>query len=61
MTQLLTTAEAAARLGLSTERITHLIWSKRLVAEKRGRDWLIDAESVEVYAATPRKRGRPKQ
>jgi len=43
----LTTAEAARELGVSGARIRQLAAAGLLNGEKRGRDWMIDAESVE--------------
>ena len=43
----LTTAEAARELGVSGARIRQLAASGELKGEKRGRDWMIDAASVE--------------
>ena len=43
----LTTREAARELGLTDARIRQLTAAGLLQAEKRGRDWFIDAESVE--------------
>ncbi len=59
---MLTTREAADRLGLKTTgAIRQLILAGRLVAEKRGRDWHITRESVEAYRATDRRPGRKKR
>lgn len=43
----LTTAEAARELGVSGARIRQLAAAGEIKGEKRGRDWMIDAESVE--------------
>ena len=43
----LTTAEAARELGVSDARIRQLAAAGELRGEKRGRDWFIDAASVE--------------
>ena len=43
----LTTAEAASELGVSDARIRQLAAAGDLKGEKRGRDWMIDAASVE--------------
>ncbi len=56
---LLTTREAAARLGYTIRRVRQLIAEKRIPRARRvGRDWLID-EPLEVL---PPKlsRGRPR-
>ena len=44
----LTTAESARELGVSGARIRQLAAAGELKGEKRGRDWMIDAESVEI-------------
>ena len=43
----LTTAESARELGVSGARIRQLAAAGELKGEKRGRDWMIDAASVE--------------
>lgn len=43
----LTTPEAARELGVTEQRIRQLAAAGELKGEKRGRDWFIDAESVE--------------
>ena len=43
----LTTAEAARELGVTGARIRQLAAGGELKGEKRGRDWMIDAASVE--------------
>jgi len=43
----LTTAAAAALLGVTPQRVRALIKAGMLEAEKWGRDWQISAESVE--------------
>ena len=47
MTKTLTTAEAARELGVPGARIRQLAAAGDIKAEKRGRDWMIDAASVE--------------
>jgi len=56
---LLTTTEAAARLGLSTDRVRVLIRSGRLPAQLVGRDYLI--KTADLQAVAERKPGRPKK
>ncbi len=56
---LLTTAEAAARLKISPRRVQALISAGRLAATKHGRDWLIEEHALEAVAE--RKPGRPKR
>ncbi len=55
---MLTTAEAASLLQVSRRRVQELISLGTLKAEKFGRDWQIDAASVEDYRRSPRKPGR---
>ena len=43
----ITVAAAAALLGVTPQRVRHMIQSGILQAEKFGRDWMIDAASVE--------------
>ena len=43
----LTTTEAAALLGVTPQRVRALIKAGILEAEKWGRDWQVNAESVE--------------
>ena len=50
-------AEAAEELGVTVARVRHLIAAGRLQAEKRGRDWWIEAADLE--AVRVRKVGRP--
>lgn len=58
--KLLTTAEAAEKLGVSVRRVRALIREKKLVAQKVGRDYAIEEKAlkdVKVYG----KAGRPKK
>lgn len=57
---MITTAQAAERLGVSARRVLALIRSGDLVAERFGRAWMIDERSVERRAAAPKLKGRPK-
>ena len=54
---LLTVAQAAARLDVSTRRVRALIAAGRLPAEKLGRDWLI--EETSLARVSDRKPGPP--
>ena len=54
----LTTTQAAAILGVIPRRVQALIRAGKITASKHGRDWLVDAESVEAYRLT-RKNGAP--
>jgi excisionase family DNA binding protein len=57
--KLLTTKEAAARLGISVMRVQQLIWDGRLPAEKMGRDYFI--KEADLKLVEDRKPGRPKK
>ena len=57
---MLTTQEAARILGVSGRRVTALIQSGDLEAQKFGRSWAITESSVHDLAARERKTGRPK-
>jgi excisionase family DNA binding protein len=58
--KLLSTSEAAQKLGVSERRVRQLINEGKLVAHKLGRDYAIEEtalEDVKIY----RKAGRPKK
>jgi excisionase family DNA binding protein len=55
----LTTAQAAARLGVNASRVRQMILAGQLKARKQGRDWLIDERSLGAVAG--RKVGRPRK
>jgi excisionase family DNA binding protein len=57
--KLLTTKEAAAKLGVSVLRVQQLIWAERLPAEKMGRDYFIKEDDLKLVA--DRKPGRPRK
>jgi len=57
--KIITTTEAAKRLGVTPTRVRALIEAKRLKAFKYGREWLIDPKDLE--AVKVRKVGRPKK
>ena len=56
--KIISTAEAAKRLGVTANRVRALIDAKRLKAMKVGREWLIDPK--DLIAVKKRKTGRPK-
>lgn len=56
---LLTTAEAAERLGISRRRVLALIRAGRLDAQKTGRDWLL--YEAALAAVADRRPGRPRK
>src|SRR3712207_3481128 len=41
--------EAAEQLNVKVERLRRAAWDKRLVAERRGRDWLVRPSEVRRY------------
>ena len=45
---MLTTNQAAEKLGVSRRRVIALIAAGRLPAEKYGRDWMIRSEGLEA-------------
>lgn len=51
MQDLLTTAEAAAQLGIDKRSVVKAINRRTLRAVKRGRDYLIEASEVARYTA----------
>lgn len=58
--KMLTTKEAAEKLGVSLRRVQQMIEEKTLPAQKVGRDYIVmekDLENVTVYG----KPGRPKK
>lgn len=56
---MLTTKEAAERLGVSVRRVSELASSGVLKAERFGRSWMIDESSVERRRAQEPRPGRP--
>ena len=57
--KIISTAEAARRLGVTANRVRVLIRSKRLKATKVGHDWLIDPKDLDPVKE--RKVGRPRK
>ena len=57
--KIITTTEAAKRLGVTPTRVRALIEAKRLKAFKYGREWLIDPKDLE--AVQDRRVGRPRK
>ena len=51
--------EAAARLGVNERRVRQLIALGRVSAQKVGRQWIVDSESVERLRKLDRTPGRP--
>lgn len=56
---LITTTDAAQRLGVTVRRVQALIKARRLPAERVGRDWLIN--EFHLADVADRKTGRPKR
>jgi len=56
----LTTKEAAENLGVGIRQVQTLIEQGRLPATKRGRDWFIKKEDLELVRERPIT-GRPKK
>ena len=56
----LTTQEAAEKLGVGIRQIQTLIKQGRLPATKRGRDWFINENDLELVKHRPIT-GRPKK
>jgi len=56
---LLTTREAAERLGVTVTRVQQLILAERLPAEKKGRDYFINEQDLKLVE--DRKPGRPRK
>lgn len=57
----MTTIEAAAALKVTRAWLWRLIKAGTIQAEKRGRDWWIEADEVERYRRERRPAHRPKQ
>jgi excisionase family DNA binding protein len=57
MAEIITTVEAGRRLGVTPQRIRQYIAEGRIRAQKVGRDYLVDAESVDEFR--PRPTGNP--
>ena len=55
--KLLTTNEAAEKVGISSRRIVALIQAKKLPAEKMGRDYFIKERDLKLIENS--KAGRP--
>lgn len=56
---MLTTAQAADRLGINPRSVVQLIKRGLLAATKHGRDYAIDEAEIERYAAERRPTHRP--
>lgn len=60
MAKLLSTIEAAKRLGLTYQRINQLIQDGVLPAQKIGRDYVIEEADLSKITERPETRGRKK-
>jgi excisionase family DNA binding protein len=56
--KLLSTAEAAVKLGVTIGRVQQLIWDGLLPAQKVGRDYVINEDDLRLVEDRPRV-GRP--
>ena len=57
--RIISTAEAAKRLGVTADRVRKMIEAKRLKATKFGNVWMIDPKDLD--AVKDRKVGRPRK
>ena len=57
--KIISTTEAAKRLGVTADRVRKMIEAKRLKATKFGNVWMIDPKDLD--AVTKRKPGRPRK
>ena len=57
--KIISTTEAARRLGVTANRVRVLIRAKRLKAIKVGHEWLIDPKDLDTVKE--RKVGRPRK
>jgi excisionase family DNA binding protein len=57
--KIISTAEAAKRLGVTADRVLKMIKAKRLKATKFGNVWMIDPKDLD--AVKDRKVGRPRK
>ncbi|HEV8430061.1 MAG TPA: excisionase family DNA-binding protein [Pyrinomonadaceae bacterium] len=57
--KIISTAEAAKRLGVTADRVRKMIEAKRLKATKFGNVWMIDPKDLEPLK--DRKVGRPRK
>ena len=60
---LLSTQEAATRLGISRRRVLALVSTGRLPAQKVGRDWIIQEADLDKVKDRPQGwvKGRPRK
>ena len=54
-----TVKQAAKILNVNESRVRQFVYSKRLAADKVGRDLLIKSDDLEKFALLERKTGRP--
>lgn len=55
--KLLSTSQAAKKLGISPARVQQLIWAKKLPAQQVGRGYVINESDLKLVE--DRKPGRP--
>lgn len=56
---MLSTEQAAERLGITPVRVRELLRSGKLEGQRVGRSWVVDESSVRARLAQPPKAGRP--
>ena len=56
-----TASEAAKRLGVTPGRVSQLISAGKLKASRAGSTTFVTERSIDEYAASPRKAGRPQK
>lgn len=58
--KMLTTEEAADRLGVSAGRVRQFVSQGRLHGERSGRTLLFDGQAIEEFQSRQRRNGRPR-
>lgn len=56
---MLSTQQAAEKLGISQVRVRELLKSGKLKGRRVGRSWVVDESSVDARLIQPQKAGRP--
>lgn len=59
--RLMTTAEAAAYLGISQPRVRLLCRTGRIKAQLAGKTYVMSESALRAFAAIPRRTGRPRK
>lgn len=60
---MLTTQQAAERLGITRSLVIRLCQQGRIVASKLGRDWIIEERDLKHYKPNPKgyPKGKPRK